>query len=176
MHRIVLLILPIFLIACTGTPQGVTPVTPFDKDEYLGEWYEIARLDHRFERGLTEVTAHYSERSDGGIRVLNRGFDAANDRWEEAEGRAYFVGDSNVGHLKVSFFGPFYSAYNVAKLAPDYSMALVVGHNFSYAWILARTENPDPADCAEFARYAENLGVPTDEFIWLSDCGPAMPN
>ncbi|MBU2112930.1 MAG: lipocalin family protein [Gammaproteobacteria bacterium] len=117
----------------SGVPDGVTPVTPFELKRYLGEWHEIARLDHRFERGLTEVTANYSMRDDGGVKVINRGFSAEDGDWQQAEGKAYFVGDTNSGALKVSFFGPFYGGYNIAKLCDDYSVALVVGPSTDYA-------------------------------------------
>jgi apolipoprotein D and lipocalin family protein len=101
-------ILAVFLSACTGAPEGVEVVSGFDLNRYLGTWYEIARLDHSFERGLSSITATYSLRDDGGVRVINRGYNAEEGEWDEAEGKAYFVGDEDVGQLKVSFFGPFY--------------------------------------------------------------------
>ena len=79
------------LQGCTGIPEGIEPVTGFDQERYLGAWYEIARLDHSFERGLSEVTATYSTNPDGSIAVLNRGFDQEEGRWREAEGVARFV-------------------------------------------------------------------------------------
>lgn len=170
--------LPFFLFAsfalagCTGVPDSVEPVSPFTLKRYLGEWHEVARMDHRFERGLTRVTAEYSMREDGGVRVINRGYNAEKGEWNEAEGRAYFVGEPNVGRLKVSFFGPFYGAYNIAKLEPDYSMALVVGPNFDYLWILAREPNPAPEQCQTYADYAASLGADISALIWLSDCLP----
>ncbi len=104
MPKFICLALLAFLAACTKLPSGVTPVHDFDKDKYLGKWYEIARLDHRFEAGLSQVTADYSLRDDGGIRVINRGYSAADGEWREAEGRAYFIDDESTAHLKVSFF------------------------------------------------------------------------
>ena len=121
-HRLrlpALLLLTALLAGCVGRPDGVEPVSGFDIDRYLGTWYEIARLDHSFERGLSRVTANYSPRADGGVRVVNRGFDAAAGEWREAEGKAYFVEDPDLGYLKVSFFGPFYGAYVVFRLDPD---------------------------------------------------------
>ena len=109
-------LLVLVLAGCLGVPQGAVPVRGFELDRYLGKWYEIARLDHPFERGLTNVTAQYSQRNDGGVGVVNRGFKTADSEWEEADGKAYFVGDPTVGMLKVSFFGPFYGAYNVIAL------------------------------------------------------------
>lgn len=158
------------LSGCTGTPEGVKPVTPFELERYLGQWHEIARLDHRFERGLTQVTANYSMREDGGVKVINRGFNAEENTWSEAEGKAYFIGDTNTGALKVSFFGPFYGSYNVARLSDDYSMALVVGPSLDYAWLLARSNTPAKAQCDAFAQTATELGIKPQDWIWLQQC------
>lgn len=127
------------LAGCTGIPKGVTPVRGFQLDRYLGTWYEIARLDHSFEEGLTNVTATYQRRADGGVGVLNRGFDPARKTWREASGRAYFLGDTGTASLKVSFFGPFYGGYHVMALDNDYRWAMISGPSRKYFWILART-------------------------------------
>jgi apolipoprotein D and lipocalin family protein len=103
-------LMTLLLSGCLGMPEGVYPVEGFDINQYTGKWYEIARLDHSFERGLNNVTAQYSLRDDGGVKVINRGFSPAENKWKEAEGKAYFVKDPNVGYLKVSFFGPFYGS------------------------------------------------------------------
>lgn len=160
----------LFLCACTGKPEGVTPVSPFELQRYLGEWHEIARLDHRFERGLSEVTAQYSMRDDGGVKVINRGFNAEKGSWEEAEGKAYFIDDTNTGALKVSFFGPFYGSYNIARLNDDYSMALVIGPTLKYAWILSRDKAPQQANCKSFVQTAQNLGIQLEQWVWVQDC------
>ena len=81
-------------------PKSVKPVSNFELDRYLGKWYEIARLDHSFERGLSQVTAEYSMRNDGGVRVLNRGYSDADSKWKEAEGKAYFVKRDSEGYVK----------------------------------------------------------------------------
>ena len=159
------------LLGCIGTPEGVKPVTPFELQLYLGQWHEIARLDHRFERGLTEVTANYSLREDGGVKVINRGFNAEDNEWQQAEGKAYFVGDSNTGALKVSFSGPFYGSYNVARLSDDYSMALVMGPSLDYAWLLSRSPTPAKAQCDAFMQTAIDLGIKPQSWIWLQQCG-----
>lgn len=158
------------LQSCTGTPEGVTPVTPFELNRYLGQWHEIARLDHRFERGLTEVTANYSMRDDGGVKVINRGFNTEDNAWQQAEGKAYFVGASDTGALKVSFFGPFYGSYNIARLADDYSIALVIGPSLDYAWLLARSKTPDKALCDRYMTFAASLGISAGQWIWLQQC------
>jgi len=128
-----------FLMGCVGIPEQVKPVDHFEIEKYLGKWYEIARLDHSFERGLSHVTADYSLRRDGGVRVLNRGYFAEEGSWKEAEGKAYFVKGPDQGFLKVSFFGPFYGSYIVFELDHEtYQYALVCGPKKSYLWILAR--------------------------------------
>ena len=162
----VLYLLSLLLAGCTGIPEGVRPVTGFQLDRYLGTWYEIARLDHSFERGLTDVSATYSRRADGGVDVRNRGYDAAKGEWKEALGRAYFLGSPEVGSLKVSFFGPFYGGYHVFALDPDYRWALVAGYAHDYLWILAR-ERHLPADTLEnlLAR-ARQAGFVTDALIF----------
>jgi len=168
-----LLPLILLLAGCTGTPAGVTPVSPFELDRYLGTWYEIARLDHRFERGLSQVTADYSRRDDGGIRVVNRGYDAARDSWQEAEGRAYPVGDPTVGHLKVSFFGPFYGGYCVIALDQEaYRYALVSGPTRDYLWILARTPVLEADIVDRLVDQARQLGYPAGELIFVDQAQP----
>ena len=148
-------------------PDGATAVTGFSLERYLGTWYEIARLDHRFERGLTQVTATYSMREDGGVRVLNRGYKEAKSSWSEAEGRAYFVEEPEIGRLKVTFFWPFYGAYNIIALEPEnYSYALVIGNNTKYMWILARKPNLEPAVLESLLTKARKLGFATDELIY----------
>ena len=95
------------LSACTSVPEGVKPVENFNLSKYQGKWYEIARLDHSFERGLEQVTAEYQLMPDGYIKVTNRGFSTQEKIWSEAIGKAKFVEATDVGFLKVSFFGPF---------------------------------------------------------------------
>jgi apolipoprotein D and lipocalin family protein len=138
--RILSIVLVMFLMGCVGIPQNVKPVENFKLEKYLGKWYEIARLDHSFERGLTRITADYSLRDDGGVRVLNRGYSAKEDSWKEVEGKAFFVKGSDQGYLKVSFFGPFYGSYIVFELDHEnYQYSLVCGPDKSYLWILSRS-------------------------------------
>lgn len=154
---------------CTDVPEKVEPVSPFELQRYLGKWYEVARLDHSFERGLSEVTATYSMREDGGVRVINRGIDERGEI-SEAEGKAYFTGSENRAALKVSFFGPFYGGYHVAKLDDAYSMSLVIGPNTDYAWILSRTPNPSKQMCDSYSQKAQEIGVDTSQWIWVQQC------
>ena len=154
--------------ACTGIPEGVTAVTGFELNRYLGRWYEIVRLDHPFERGLTNVYAEYRLRDDGGLNVVNRGYDAEENQWQQAEGRAYFVESPDVGRLKVSFFGPFYGGYNIIALDKDeYSWSMVCGPDRSYLWILARSPQMDAEVLSDLVNQAKGLGFNTDELIYV---------
>ena len=149
-------------------PDSVTPVSNFKSDRYLGTWYEIARLDHSFEKGLEKVTANYSYRKDGGIKVVNRGFDSRKDKWKEAIGKAYFVEASNIGRLKVSFFGPFYGGYNIIELdQKDYSWSVVCGPNKSYLWILARTPHLDKSIIDELILKLKSYDFNTNKLIFI---------
>ena len=167
----------LFLSACTTMPpEGITPVTGFELDRYLGTWHEIARLDHRFERGLVAVTAEYALRDDGGVSVTNRGFDTEDGEWTVAEGRAYFAGEESTGSLKVSFFGPFFAGYHVLSLdedAPDYRYALVSGPNRNYLWLLSREPILNPADRDRLVALAAELGFPVEELIEVDPDPPA---
>lgn len=157
------------LAGCIGPPEGVRPVTDFSLERYLGVWYEVARLDHRFERGLTDVSATYSLRQGGGVEVLNRGFDPASGKWKEVRGRAYFTGSEHQGSLKVSFFGPFYGGYHVIQLdETDYGHALVCGPSRSYLWILARDPRLDSEKTARLVETACALGFDTERLIFVS--------
>ena len=155
------------LMGCTGIPEGIEPVTDFDQERYLGTWYEIARLDHSFERGLSEVTATYRANPDGSIAVLNRGFDQEEARWREAEGVARFVDSSTVAHLKVSFFGPFYGSYIVFELGENYEHAFVSGFNREYLWLLSRSPEVSDTLRNEFLETITKLGFALDDLVWL---------
>lgn len=164
----------LFLLgACTGVPKGLTPVSNFEEERYLGRWYEIARLDHSFERGLSHVTADYTLRDNGTINVLNRGWNAEKGEWEEASGVARFRGDRTVGSLKVSFFRPFYGGYHVIALdQEDYQWAMVSGPNRSYLWILARTPELDETIYKSLVAQAADAGFPTGELIRVDQTSP----
>jgi apolipoprotein D and lipocalin family protein len=156
------------LAGCMGMPAGVQPVSGFQPERYLGRWYEIARLDHGFERGLSRVTAEYTMRADGGIDVLNRGWEAEGKRWKEARGKAYFVEGPDKGYLKVSFFGPFYGSYVVFEFdARDYRYALVSGPDTSYLWLLARNPALDAATRQRLVARAAAAGFDTSKLIFV---------
>lgn len=156
----------LFLAGCVEIPDNVIPVDGFRLDRYLGKWYEIARLDHSFERGLSRVTADYSLREDGGVRVLNRGYSEKDKEWKEAEGKAYFVQRTDQGHLKVSFFGPFFGSYIVFELDHEnYRYALVSGPEKSYLWILARHPKMPPSLKDALIAKAATRGFDTSKLI-----------
>lgn len=165
----------LLLGGCLGTPPGVEPVENFEARRYLGTWYEIARLDHVFERGLDGVTATYSLNDDGSIRVLNRGYRAEESEWAQAEGVARFVGDDTTGHLKVSFFGPFYASYVVFELDQDYQYAFVSGFNNNYLWLLARTPEVSAELKERFLRRADELGFAVDELLFVDQSRNLAP-
>ena len=154
------------LAGCTAVPTGVEPVRGFDLERYLGTWHEIARLDHSFERGLTNVTATYAKTDDGGVGVLNRGFDPLKGQWKEAQGRAYFLQGPDIASLKVSFFGPFYGGYHVFALDPDYRWAMVAGPSREYLWILAREPQLPPDVLADLLETAAQAGFDTGSLIY----------
>lgn len=156
-------------VACSVTPpKDVKVIDNFDSKRYLGTWYEIARLDHRFERGLEQVTANYSPRTDGGLKVINRGFDSKKQQWQESEGKAYFIDSPQTASLKVSFFGPFYGGYNVIELDPEYRYALVSGPNRDYLWILSRTPTLEAATRDRLVQIAKGYGFDTEALIWVN--------
>lgn len=158
----------LLLSGCVGIPQGMAPVENFSLERYLGTWYEIARLDHSFERGLTRVSAEYSRRDDGGVRVVNRGYSEQTGTWKQIEGKAYLVGRPDQGHLKVSFFGPFYGAYVIFDLDHEnYRHALVCGPDRSYLWLLARTPQIDRELRDRLVARAQVLGFATDKLIFV---------
>lgn len=173
MKNSILLLSLLLLAGCLRPPQGVGPVESFDLGRYLGTWYEIARLDHRFERGLTHVSAHYSPRSDGGIKVLNRGYNPQTGEWKEVTGRAYLLGAPEQASLKVSFFRPFYGGYHVIELDRDnYAYALVCGPSRDYLWILARTPTLDAAVTRQLLAKAKALGFDTEGLIFVDQQEP----
>ncbi len=155
------------LSACTTVPDGVKPIQNFNLDRYLGTWYEIARLDHSFERGLSNVKAEYSLEESGHVRVINSGYSTIKNEASTAQGRAKFVSEPTIGHLKVSFFGPFYGSYVVFELGDDYDYAFIAGNNKNYLWLLARSPMPDPDVVTRFVTKAKSLGFATDELIFV---------
>ncbi|GLR30834.1 lipocalin family protein [Shewanella decolorationis] len=176
MKKLLLLISVLVLSGCLGMPRNVEPVKDFELERYLGKWYEIARLDHSFERGLTQVTAEYSLKPDGGVKVINRGYSAAKQQWKEAEGKAYFVNGDSEAYLKVSFFGPFYGAYVVFGLdQKDYQYAFISGPDTDYLWLLARTPTVSPEVIQQFVEMASARGFDTNSLIYVDQKAEVKP-
>lgn len=163
----------LFVVSCSTPtpPPSVTVVQNFDAKRFIGTWYEIARLDHSFESGLNQVTATYSFMDDGGLRVINRGFNPDRQMWQQAEGKAYFTGDPSVAALKVSFFGPFYGGYNVIALDKEYRHALVCGPDLSYLWILSRTPTISRDLKQQLLTIAARQSFAVDKLIWVKQPG-----
>jgi len=152
--------------ACVSIPKGAVAVSPFRTDRYLGKWYEIARMDFKFEKNLDHVTAEYSKNADGSIRVVNKGYNFVEEKWKESVGKAKLVKGQESARLKVSFFGPFYAGYNVIALDPDYKYALVAGNNLSYLWILSRDKAVPDEIKAAYLKKAQSLGYDTNKLVW----------
>lgn len=167
------LMIAFLFTGCVGVPKGVKPVQGFELNRYLGRWYEIARLDHSFERGMSHVTADYSLREDGGVRVLNRGYSEKKREWKSAEGKAYFVKKPDQAYLKVSFFGPFYGSYVIFELDHrDYQYAVISGPNKSYLWILARKPEIDLELKNRLISQAADLGFETARLVFPDQKAP----
>ncbi|MEH6557059.1 MAG: lipocalin family protein [Oceanicoccus sp.] len=168
MKKISVIILSIFLASCAGVPDSIKPVTGFDLNKYTGKWYEIARLDHSFERGLEKVTATYSINEDGSVRVENRGFSTQNKEWEDATGKAKFAGDKDIGHLKVSFFGPFYGSYVIFDLDKEnYQHSFITGSENSL-WFLSRTPKVSEKLKDKFLSMVQEAGYNTEGLIFVN--------
>lgn len=165
--RVLVAVLASVLVACTGLPEGVAPVSDFDLARYAGTWYEVARLDHRFERGLIHVTAQYQVQKDGRVSVLNRGFDTAKGEWRSAQGVARFASDDELGYLEVSFFGPFYSTYVVFDMPRPYQLAYVAGYNKEFLWLLSRTPTVSAEVKQQFIERIDGLGFNANEIVWV---------
>lgn len=158
----------VLLTSCgSKIPEGVSAVKPFDVNRYAGKWYEIAHLDFKYEKGLNNTTAHYTLNDDGSIKVVNRGYDVKKAKWDEATGKAKFVDAENEARLKVSFFGPFYSGYNVIAIDPDYQYALVAGESLKYLWLLSRKTTMPETVKQEYLNQAKALGYNTADLVWV---------
>ena len=143
-----------------------TVVKEFDIERYLGTWYEIARYDHKFERGLVGVTANYSFRDDGKIKVLNSGFQKSlNGKRSEAIGKARIPNPDEPAKLKVSFFLFFYADYFVIELDENYQWAAIGSSSDNYLWILSRTPQMDERQYNELLNKLANRGYNASKLI-----------
>ncbi|EAZ81709.1 lipocalin family protein [Algoriphagus machipongonensis] len=166
-HLTLYLLLLFGFYSCQSIPKGATAVSPFEIEKYMGTWYEIARIDFKFEENLNNTTANYKLQPDGKVKVTNRGYNYVKEEWEEAIGKAKFRGESDVAELKVSFFGPFYAGYNVIGLEGYYEYALVAGKDLDYLWILSRSKSIPEAVKNKFLEKAKSIGYDTSRLIWV---------
>lgn len=164
---IFLLTFAVALTGCSSKAMTIEPVQDFSLNEYLGSWYEIARIDFRYEENMDNTSAEYSLNSDGTVKVVNRGYDYVKKKWKESVGKAKFRGDSSVGALKVSFFGPFYSEYNIIALDDEYKYALVAGKNDDYLWILSRDKTLSDEIEKRYLEVAIEAGFDPARLIWV---------
>ena len=153
----------VLLYGCSVSKEMSTEFIPavksFDLQRFLGTWYEVARLPHSFENGLDKVTATYTLRDDGKIRVLNKGFDTTKGEWKEANGKARIKDPAAGAFLEVSFFWIFYADYKVIELdTANYSYAMVTSSSKKYLWILSRTPYLDDTIYDTLIRKADEWG------------------
>jgi apolipoprotein D and lipocalin family protein len=164
------------VVGCARSTSHLTAVHPFEVERYLGVWYETARFPHRFENGLEQVSAEYSRRSDGTLRVLNKGFNPLSGEWKQIEGTARFTETPDIGWLEVCFFKPFWGAYKIVALDTDtYSWAIVTGNTDRYLWILTRQPHPPEETVQKLIEQARDLGFDTQRLIRVNqtDSSPA---
>ncbi len=146
--------------------SNVPVVQGFDLDRYLGDWFEIARMDFFWEKNLKNVSANYSLNEDGSVGVLNQGYDILKENFKCRQAKATFVRKKNEGALKVSFFGPFYSGYNVVRIDEKYRYALVFGDNLDYMWILSRVKSVPDSVKQNYLKYAQECGYKIQDLVW----------
>ena len=153
-----------FAAGCVSVPKvDNAPVVALDLNRYLGEWYEIARFDHSFERGVEQAKANYTQNPDGTIKVVNTGIKNGKPKTAVGKGKA----TDSPGLLRVSFFGPFYADYRVMLIDKDYSHALVGSGSADYLWILSRTPGLPENVKSELLAEAQRRGYDTDKLIWV---------
>jgi apolipoprotein D and lipocalin family protein len=153
----------------TNLPDGINPINNFELEKYLGLWYEIGRIDNSFEKGLYNVTAEYSLKDKGKyIEVKNSGVSTKKNKTRMSIGKACFVSkdEQNIGHLKVSFFGPFYSSYIIFHLEPDYSVSLVCGSSRDYCWLLSRNKTLTEDELTKYQEIIKANGFDLDKFVY----------
>ena len=162
-----LIAVALMFTGCSSVTDVVEPVANFDLEKYLGSWYEIARIDFRFEKNMDQTTATYSMNSDGTVRVINRGYDYVKNEWKESIGKARFRGDDTRGALEVSFFGPFYAEYNILALDEEYKYALVGGRTYDNLWILSREKTIPENIRQDYLEIAKDIGYDINRLVWV---------
>lgn len=158
-----LFLLLCMVCGCTKLTVDNSVIDSLDVNRYLGEWYEIARYDHRFERGMENTRAIYSMRDDGMIDVINTG--VKDGERKESKGKAKLTDTPAL--LRVSFFGPFYSDYRVMVLDADYQYALIGSGSDDYLWILSRKPSLPDTVKQQVIMEAQRRGYDTSKLIWV---------
>ncbi len=161
--KMTLSVLLCLLVGCSKLTVDNSVVTNFDLNRFLGNWYEIARFDHKFERGMEQTKAIYTLRKNGKVDVLNTGI--KDGKYSEAKGVAKLT--DTPARLRVSFWGPFYSDYRILLLDDDYQYALVGGGSDDYLWILSRTPQISDEVKDKILAEAQKRGYDTDKLIWV---------
>ena len=162
--RMILVSSLVLAAGCVSVPKvDNTPVAALDLNRYLGEWYEIARFDHSFERGVEQAKANYTQNADGTIKVVNSGVKNGKPKTAIGKGKT----TDTPGLLRVSFFGPFYADYRVMLIDKEYTRALVGSGSADYLWILSRTSGLSETAKSELLAEARRRGYDTSKFIWV---------
>jgi lipocalin len=164
---LILLALIMSILVCNAQHRNIdrTTVTALDVERYMGVWFEVARYDHSFERGLEQCKALYTLLPDGRIVVENSGVDSHNGKFRLSVGKAK-AGDK-VGQLRVSFFWFFYSDYNILALGDEYDWALVGSKSAKYLWILSRTPSLAEETLNHILDIATQRGYDTSKLLWV---------
>jgi apolipoprotein D and lipocalin family protein len=147
-------------------PKGATAVQPFDKERYLGLWYEIARLPNSIEKNISKLTELYSLNDDGTMQVITKGYNYKKDKWTEIEGKIKFAGSEDIGMLKVSYFGPAYANYNVLAIDENYKYALVSGSGLDFLWLLSKEQAIPENIKTQFIDKAKSIGFAVEKLEW----------
>ena len=162
--RIMIVALVAVVAGCVSGPKvDNTPVVALDLNRYLGEWYEIARFDHSFERGVEKAKANYTLNEDGTIKVVNSGIKDGKPKTAIGKGKR----TDTPALLRVSFFGPFYADYRVMMIDEGYTYALVGSGSADYLWMLSRTRDLPDSTKSELLSEAKRRGYDTDKLIWV---------
>ena len=149
---------------CVSVPKvDNAPIAALNLNRYLGEWYEIARFDHSFERGVEQAKANYTQNADGTIKVLNSGIKNGKPKTAVGKGKT----TDTPGLLRVSFFGPFYADYRVMLIDKEYTRALVGSGSADYLWLLSRSPELSETAKSELLAEARRRGYDTGKLIWV---------
>ncbi|MBD1395264.1 lipocalin family protein [Mucilaginibacter glaciei] len=155
------------LLSKDNIPKGAEAVQPFNKNRYMGKWYEVARMPSLIEKNLRGVTEDYSLNDDGTIKVITKGYNVDKGKIKEATGKIKFAGAEYVGMLKVSYLGPFYAAYNILDLDADYQYALVSSSGVDYLWVLSRQTTVPDHIRTQFLNKAAAIGFDIGKLEWV---------